>query len=297
MTSVTSNIIPINLPSETAILKAVIMCLANPMSIGSFLKYGAIDKAALYQSLHNRWTLYRYEKVRQQQENFIQVMRDHGVEVFLADNISDCASQHYIRDIGFAIDDVFFCANPRRYYRQRELQGLNRLLSRISRVIHLETGNIEGGDVLVDDEYIIVGLGEETNRAGAICLQNQLKEMGIERQVVILEFSHRGIIHLDTKFNIIAQRLGLIAPKSFTPQSLQWLEKHFDLIEVTDLEMTNLEVNTLTLSPNQVIMLKQSHRLSEILKSRGIEVIQVDYSEVTKLPGSFRCTTLPIYRA
>jgi N-dimethylarginine dimethylaminohydrolase len=267
------------------------------MSIGSFLKYGAIDKAALYQSLHNRWTLYRYEKVRQQQENFIQVMRDHGVEVFLADNISDCASQHYIRDIGFAIDDVFFCANPRRYYRQRELQGLNRLLSRISRVIHLETGNIEGGDVLVDDEYIIVGLGEETNRAGAICLQNQLKEMGIERQVVILEFSHRGIIHLDTKFNIIAQRLGLIAPKSFTPQSLQWLEKHFDLIEVTDLEMTNLEVNTLTLSPNQVIMLKQSHRLSEILKSRGIEVIQVDYSEVTKLPGSFRCTTLPIYRA
>ncbi|GAB1540592.1 dimethylarginine dimethylaminohydrolase family protein [Scytonema sp. NUACC21] len=297
MNQVITDTITVKIPSETATLKKVIMCFANPMSVFSLVRYGAIDKAAIYQFWYNKASLfYNIEKVRQQQQAFMEVMKANGVEVLLADEIPDCASQHYTRDIGFAIDNTFFCANPRRYYRKREMEGLRNLLPLFSKVVHLESGTIEGGDVIVDEQYIIVGLGEETDQEGVDCLRKKLKELKIEREVVTLEFTHRGIIHLDTKFNTPAKGIGLIHPKSFKPKSLKWLENHFDLIEATDEEAANIEINTFTISPQKVVMLERSKRLASLLESKGIETILVDYSEVTKLPGSFRCTTLPIER-
>jgi N-dimethylarginine dimethylaminohydrolase len=149
---------------------------------------------------------------------------------------------------------------------------------------------------MIDEKYVIVGLGEETSKEGIECLRWKLKELGIDREIVTLEFSHRGIIHLDTKFNIPAKGVGLIHPKSFTPQSLKWLENHFDLIEASDEETKNLDINTFTLSPQKVVMSERSERLASLLEAKGVKPILVYYSEVTKLPGSFRCTTLPIER-
>ena len=195
--------ISINLPSETATLKTVVMCFANPVSVSSVLRYGGIDAALLYQLWYNKFNPFiNCEKVRRQQQTFMEIMKTNGVEVLLADQVSGCATQHYTRDIGFAIDDTFFCANPRRSYRKRELEGLERLLPRFSKIARLEKGAIEGGDVIVDEQYLIVGLGEETNNEGVDCLRRKLKESGIDREIVTIEFTHRGIIHLDTKFNI-----------------------------------------------------------------------------------------------
>ncbi len=292
-----TDFISINLPSETATLKTVVMCFANPVSVSSVLRYRGIDTALLYQLWYNKFSpFFNCEKVRRQQQTFMEIMKDNGVEVLLADQVSGCATQHYTRDIGFAIDDAFFCANPRRYYRKRELEGLKSLLPRFSKVARLEKGSIEGGDVIIDERYVIVGLGEETNKEGVDCLRRKLKESGIDREIVEIEFAHRGIIHLDTKFNIPAKGIGFIHTKSFKPESLKWLENHFDLIEATDEETANIEINTFALSPRKVVMRERSERLASLLESKGVETILVDYSEVTKLPGSFRCTTLPIER-
>lgn len=291
-----TDIIAVNQPSETATLKRVVMCFANPMSAWSLLRYGAIDVAGAYQFWHNKYAFYDHEKVRQQQRAFMEVMQANGVEVLLADQVPGCGAQHFTRDIGFAIADTFFCANPRRPYRRRELEGLRHLLPRFSKVARLEGGSIEGGDVLVDERYVIVGLGEETNKEGVACLHRKLMDLGIERDIVAIEFAHRGVVHLDTRFNIVAQGIGLIHPKSFTPASLKWLENHFDLIEVTDEEMRNSEINSLALSPKKVVMRERSERLASLIESKGGEAILVDYSEVAKVPGSFRCTTLPVSR-
>ncbi len=289
--------ITVNIPSETAALKTVVVCLANPMSIFSFLRQGGFDLAAVYQGWQNHFALvHDYLKVRQQQQAFIEVMAAHGVRVLWAEPVADCLTQHYTRDIGFAIDGTFFCANPRRRSRQRELEGLRGLLPRFSQAARLESGTIEGGDVMVTERYVIVGLGEETDKAGVDCLRRKLAELKSERQVVTIEFAHRGIIHLDTRFNIAGEGVALIHPKSFERASLRWLERHFDLIAATDAEAAKVEINTLSLSPRKVVMQERSQRLAALLSAKGLEPILIDFSEVTKLPGSFRCTTLPIER-
>jgi len=291
------NSITVGLSSETGTLKTVVMCLANPMSFLRDMKFGGFDTALLHQLSHNRFAPYDYKRVRQQQEAFMAVIKANGAKVLLATSVTYCMTQHYTRDIGFAIGDVFFFANPKRPYRQRELDGLRGIFPRFTKTARLESGSIEGGDVLVDGQTVIVGLGEETSREGVASLQRKLDELNLNRKVVILEFSHRGVIHLDTKFNIPTPGIGLIHPKSFQPSSLKWLESHYHLLEATDKETARMEINTFALSPKKVVMRETSLRLAALLESTGVEPILIDYSEVTKLPGSFRCTTLPIERA
>ncbi len=289
--------IVVNLPSESATLKTVLMCFANPTNAVSIFKYGGIDMALFYQLWHNKFNpFYDYKEVCNQQQTFMNTLKSNGVQVLLADQVPGCGAQHYTRDIGFAIDDTFFSANPRRHYRKRELDGIKALLAKFSKVSCIDDGAIEGGDVIVDDRYLIIGLGEETNEKGINCLREKLRESNIDREIITLKFSHRGIIHLDTKFNIATKGVGLIHPKSFDSKSLKWLENNFYLIEASDKEMKNVEINTFSISPKKIVMQGRSTRLASLLEQKGVEVIFLDYSEVLKLPGSFRCTTLPIER-
>jgi N-dimethylarginine dimethylaminohydrolase len=291
-----TNTIRVYIPSEWATLKKVVMCFPGPGRFTDMLQY--IDAAFFYQLWHNKIDFAQdIKRMGQQQEAFMEVLKANGVEILLTKQVPRALDQIYTRDVGFAIDDAFFPANPRRRARQRELEGLRELVARLSKVVRLESGTIEGGDVIVDEKYVIVGLGEETDREGISCLRRALEDLKTEREVVVIEFKHRGIIHLDTKFNIVGKGVGLIHPKSFRAESLKWLENHFDLIEATDQEAANVEINTFTISPRKVVMSQRSHRLASLLESRGIEPILIDYSEVNKLPGSFRCTTLPIERA
>ncbi|MGQ4619712.1 arginine deiminase family protein [Nocardia sp. R7R-8] len=66
---------------------------------------------------------------------------------------------------------------------------------------------------------------------------------------------------------------------------------------MTGAEAAAVEVNTLALAPGVVVVAERSERIAAELDGRGIEVIPVDYSEVTRIPGAFRCSTLPLARA
>lgn len=167
----------------------------------------------------------------------------------------------------------------------------------MSRVAFLDAGTIEGGDVMLHEGSVLVGLGEETSRIGVDALRYRLGQVGSQREVVPISFARSGVVHLDDLFNIVAPGIALIHPPAFPPAQLRWLEQQFDLIAVTDEEALGVEVNTFTISPTEVVVAAESDRIADELQARGVEPIRVDYSEVTKIPGSFRCTTMPLARA
>jgi N-dimethylarginine dimethylaminohydrolase len=46
----------------------------------------------------------------------------------------------------------------------------------------------------------------------------------------------------------------------------------------------------------KVVAALGSDRLTAKLEAAGVEVLTIDYSEVTRIPGSLCCTTLPLLR-
>ncbi|WP_203236650.1 arginine deiminase family protein [Nocardia panacis] len=114
--------------------------------------------------------------------------------------------------------------------------------------------------------------------------------------MIAVPFTRSGVVHLDDHFNIVAPGVALVNPAVFAPAQMRWFDRHFDLIAMTAEEVVGVEVNTLALAPGVVAVAARSHRLAEQLAARGIEPVMIDYSEVTRIPGSFRCSTLPLAR-
>jgi N-dimethylarginine dimethylaminohydrolase len=295
--SSTTERIHVNVRSEIDTLKTVVMCWANPFRTNLGMVTSVFSSSVRKQLRHNTWKTYSYERVREQQQRVAQVLRDHGVVVLFVDNVSGINSQHYTRDIAFCIDDAFFVARMGTRYREPEQRALAILLPRLSKVVRLERGRIEGGDVMLYNDKVLVGLGEATDAEGVDELRLRLVELGNPREVVPIPVANRGVIHLDTKFNIVGKNVALFSRKTFQPDTIRWFERHFDLIDATDNETRALEINTFAIGGGRVIMQERSERLAKLVQHRGMTPIQVDYSEVTRWPGSFRCTTLPVERA
>jgi N-dimethylarginine dimethylaminohydrolase len=180
--------------------------------------------------------------------------------------------------------------------RQKEKAGIVKYTNQFPKVACITKGTIEGGDVMLHKNIVLVGLGEATNMEGINNLQELLTLNKIDRGIVPIHFSHRGIIHLDTKFNIVGENVAVINRNSFKKESLKWFENNFDLIDATDKETSEISINTFSIAPKKLIMKQGSERIGTVIEKKGIMPIYVKYSEVTKLPGSLRCTTCPIER-
>lgn len=285
-------------PSDIAPLKEVV--------VGPYKRFGWWSLVADYfrhpdlvsfrYLANNSVQVPRHDLASTQHAGFVQLLRDQGVIVHTLGSLDDVMLQLYPRDIAFAVDDVLFLARSGNPTRRREQVALNPLLEQISRVERLEGGLIEGGDVIVTDSDVLVGMGEATNRAGIAALRYGFERAGITRRIVPLEFSGRGVVHLDTKFTIVGPGLGYIHSAAFTPASRKLLADRFDLIEATEDEARTLMINTFALAPDRIVIDARAERLAFALRERGITPVPVDYSEVTRWPGGLRCSTLPLRR-
>jgi N-dimethylarginine dimethylaminohydrolase len=288
--------INVNVDSEIGVRKKVILCYANPYKINFEEIRTALMPSVLRQFYYNKFGSYDHKIIIEEQKAFIKILKQHGIEVLIADNLESSSCQHYTRDIGFAIDDLFVVAKMGTPIRHKEKTAITKFTNQFSKVANITKGSIEGGDVMLHKNIVLVGLGEATNMAGINNLQEILKQYTINREIVPIHFSHRGIIHLDTKFNIVGEKIAVLNPRSFKKESLKWFENNFELIESTDNETSEISINTFSIAPKKLIMKQGSERIGNILETKGIEPIYVKYSEVTKLPGSLRCTTCPIER-
>ncbi|MEV5835527.1 arginine deiminase family protein [Nocardia sp. NPDC052112] len=288
--------IQVRATSEFGELQSVLMRYAGPVTLDLSCSQ-ELDPVHRRQLETSKWAPYSVDGVRAQQQSFIDLLRSRGVEVVLAGQAPGSYAQHYTRDLGFVVDEVFVAARLNSGRRQGEFAGLRRVVEQIGRVAYLDAGTIEGGDVMLHDGYVLVGLSEETSLAGIGALRYRLGQFGIEREVKPIEFVCDGIVHLDDHFNIVAPQVALVHPAVFDDAQMRWFAAHFDLIPVTGEEALAVEVNALALAPGVVVVAERSERIAGELETRGIEVVPVDYSEVTKIPGAFRCSTLPLVRS
>jgi N-Dimethylarginine dimethylaminohydrolase len=291
--------ITISNPSDIAPLRDVVVGPSKRFTWWDLI-WGSIrypDIASLRYVSNNRVQVPDHAIAQRQHAAFVQVLRDAGATVHTLEDLPDVSIQLYPRDLAFAIDDTLFLARSRDPIRRKEQRALLPLLPQMSRVEKLDQGLIEGGDVIVTDDVVFVGLSEASNLAGVTALREGLRRVGSTREVIPIEFTGRGVVHLDTKFTIVGPHLAYVHSASLTPSSRAQIAARFEVIEATDEDARSLMVNTVALAPDRIIIDDRATRLGEALRAHAIEPVALDFSEVTKFPGGFRCATLPLRRS
>ena len=69
-----------------------------------------------------------------------------------------------------------------------------------------------------------------------------------------------------------------------------------NVIFITQEEMYNMNSNIFSISENIVVSEKGFTRLNTELRNRGFIVEEIQYSEIAKMEGLLRCSTMPLKR-
>ena len=300
----------LNVKNETSRLRAVVLGTAK--SNGPTPK---IEEAYDPKSLeHIKAGTYPVEEdMVKEMEAVAKVFEKYDVKVYRPELIENC-NQIFARDIAFVIDDVFVKANilPDR---ENELEAIQYVIDQIdpSKVIRPpEEVHIEGGDVMLWNDYIFIGtyrgkdypdfIVARTNQAGV----DYIKEKFPHKKVKSFDLNksqtnpYDNALHLDCCFQPIGKDKAILHKEGFRDETeFEWLLNFFgkeNCFIITKEEMYNMNSNIFSISENVIISEQNFTRLNTWLRKNGFTVEEVPYAEIAKQEGLLRCSTMPLIR-
>jgi len=288
--------IDLKVTNETATLKSVILGIADDRG-----RVHGINPLIRKHIREN--SLPKDIDIQKEIRSFEQVLKQANVQVLRPVNIKE-TEQIFTRDIGFVIDDLFFISNMKHPVRRREFAGIaphiDDLVKDEKRIYIPEGTLIEGGDVVLHNEHIFVGVGERTNWAGVEFLQNQLPHKKIHGLALQVDEDNpdEHALHLDCIFQPIGKKEAIIYEAGFKekPKAILLIFADKDLIRVTKDQKNKMFPNIFSISPTEVVIEKSFTALKAELEKRNYTVYEVEYSETSKFNGLLRCSTLPLVR-
>ncbi len=227
------------------------------------------------------------EKLILELAEFRNLLEHHGVEVYQPATVEGVPDQLTPRDIGFVIGDTLVLSNMANRSRRMEWRGLQKMIRQLDTpVVHLpESLTIEGGDVIVHEGVIYVGISERTSQDTADYLAQTFPQYEVMAVPLRSSDSAQEILHLDCTFLPVGNEHALIYPEGLAEVPAA-INDRFDLIKVMSEEQQDLAVNVLSLSPRIVVSRSRAKRVNARLRNIGFQVIEIEFDEAPKTGGS-----------
>lgn len=189
---------------------------------------------------------------------------------------------------------------------------------------------LEGGDILVLNKNIVaIGISNRTDPRAIEFFAEQLFKENTDFETV-LAFNipkSRAFMHLDTVFTQIDYGMFTIHPgieNKLTVFEITKNDTRFDVVKVVGSledvlekhlkrpiklircggkdvitsvrEQWNDGANTLAIAPGKVIVYDRNHVTNQMLVDAGIEVLEIESSELSRGRGGPRCMSMPLER-
>ncbi|ARJ38957.1 hypothetical protein SporoP8_08770 [Sporosarcina ureae] len=231
------------------------------------------------------------QRAMSQHAEFEKLLKENGVEVITLPTSEKYPEQVFTRDIGFTIGNDVFIADLAANIRKGEEITLKEWLVAQDIPYQSATDRMEGGDIIVDRDTIYIGISSRTSVEAVSKLEGKLPDHNIKR----IPFDGR-YLHLDCVFNLLSSKKALYFPAAFDQQTIDLFAASYELIEVAEDEQFSLGTNVLSIGNNKVFSLPQNEKVNKDLRAHGFKVIEVDFSEIIKSGGSFRCCSMPVER-
>jgi len=188
----------------------------------------------------------------------------------------------FVEDTAVVLDEVAVVARPGIESRREEVEDVVPFLGRhrpVARI--LEPASLEGGDVLVVEREIFVGLSKRTSSRGA----RQLEEVARHHGYRVTTVPVTRCLHLKTGVTRLADDTVLINPALIDPAPFAHLRR----IDVAPHE--TWAANCLSLGAVALVSARWP-QTAEHLEKRGFAVQPLDISELEKAEAGLTCLSL-----
>ena len=224
-----------------------------------------------------------YDLALRQFETYLQALVDCGLDLTVAPADDRFPDGHFVEDPFVIFHDLAFCCRSGEPTRENEGESLKPYLTSLRVVLPPEEARIDGGDVLICADRVLVGLSDRSNQAGVDALERALETVQCDIRVDAVPFS--GVLHLKSGLTELAPNVLIHDPALQTDFDLSW-------------------ARVITLPPEEGFaadVMPINHRLfvadgcpAALAAAREYndDVVALDMSEFRKMDGGLTCLSL-----
>ncbi len=223
-----------------------------------------------------------YHRALQQHSRYVTTLESAGAAVTMLEPLPTFPDAYFVEDVAVITPELAVMTRPGAPERRGEAECMGGVLSRYRPLAHIrEPGCLDGGDVLVMGQHVLIGLSSRTNHDGA----RQLLE-------VLAPYGYRGDsisvgegLNIKSSVNIVAKDT-LIVTREFAQHEIL---ADYGRIVVDDEEAYAANV----LRINDVLIVPTGfHRTRAQLENLGGMIVELDVSEMRKMDGGLTCLSL-----
>jgi dimethylargininase len=219
---------------------------------------------------------------RRQHDAYEQRLREAGCSVARLAADSDLPDSVFIEDTAVVFDELAIITRPGALSRRRETDAVAEAMAAYRPIVRIEEpATLDGGDVLTVGKRVFVGESPRTNAAAISQMARHLAPHGYTVHLVPVQ----GCLHLKSAATLVSDGTVLINPAWVPADRFRPLT----LLEVHPAEAYG--ANALRIGAG-VIYAAAFPRTSARLLGRGIQVTEVDVSEIAKAEGAVTCCSL-----
>ncbi len=214
---------------------------------------------------------------------YIRALQQAGVAVEILPAREDFPDSVFVEDTALCLAAGAVILRPGAATRTGESRAMDKILEPwFDDLRRVEAGFIEGGDILVTEKEIIVGLSARTDRAGAGRLRDLVSDWGYA--VRILE-TPPAILHFKTACGLIDEETILLTGEL---AALNFFEGYRTL---TVPRNEQAAANAIAVN-GRVFVSAGYPETADLLAAAGYRVVALDTFEAAKVDGGLSCMSL-----
>jgi dimethylargininase len=214
---------------------------------------------------------------------YVQVFRDRGWSVIEVDAADEHPDGVFIEDAVVVFDDLAVLTSPGAESRRGEVDSAAPAVAATGlEVVRLAPpAHLDGGDVLKIGRTVYVGRGSRTNDEGVAALRGLLAPRGW----LVVAVPVSKVLHLKS---------GVTALPDGTVLGYEPLLDDTSVFPVFQPVPEPEGVAVVVLDPATVVISASAPRTAEMLRARGLQVLETPVTEFEKLEGCVTCLSVRI---
>ena len=301
----------LNIKNETDTLVSVILGIANDLGEIPALDK-CIDPKTKFHIINNSYP--KEKNCIKEINNFKNVLKKYNVNVLRPENNIKNLDQIFTRDISFVIENKFFIPEIIKE-RNEEKKGIKSIIDQLDKKQKIYIPNnikIEGGDIILYNKYIFIGYTEKesdlnlkvsrTNKKSIKYIQKLFPNKKIIGIKLIKDDINpkKSILHLDCTMQPVGNNKLIIYEEGLSDKKdIKLIHKIFgqeNLIKIDKEEMYEGCANIFSINKQTIVSDITFKKLNNKLEKLGFTLEKINYREISKFGGLFRCSTLPLER-
>ncbi|MBN1147203.1 MAG: hypothetical protein JXA78_08105 [Anaerolineales bacterium] len=223
-----------------------------------------------------------YDRMLAQHAAYVQALETLGLQVLRLDPLEGFPDAYFVEDVAVVTPELAVITRPGAPARRGEENTMQPVLAAHKETARIRPpGTLDGGDVLIVERQVFIGLSGRTNREGAKQLGSYLGEHGYTWTAVQVGAG----LHLKSGVNYVGKNT-LLASEEFAGMGV------FDGYDKIVVEADEAYAANTLLINGRLIMPQGFARTRAQLARLGFEVIELDVSEARKMDGGLTCMSI-----